>query len=43
MKKMIKRLAATFLSLLLLMSLAACGQVSDTEQKTEEDSEWRRL
>lgn len=38
MKKMIKRLAATFLSLLLLLSLAACGQVSDMEQKTEEDS-----
>ena len=43
MKKKIKRLAAMFLSLLLLMSLAACGQASDKEQKTmeqktEEDS-----
>ena len=40
---MIKRLAATFLSLLLLMSLAACGHSSDKEQitieqKTEENS-----
>ena len=43
MKKKIKRLAAMFLSLLLLMSLAACRQASDKEQKTmeqktEEDS-----
>lgn len=37
-KDAMKRWIALCLSLLLLAALAACGQVSDMEQKTEEDS-----